>query len=917
MGLAEQTTENTLPHSKIMGWRNTGSKEGRTGQTRAASGASHASAKYSPVRVRWRAIALAAAMLTLGGGLPSWAQTVVVTGDNDPGKSGSSPSWDLGNQMLKIGHKGQGSMRIQDGGQVSSESAYVGNTAKGSGFVSVQGVGSTWKVNGSLNVGYYGTGEMHITDGARVSSDKAEIGNLAGSTGRVTVSGSGTLWEMGKGALGLSIGSYGNGELTIQDGAKVVSTGDALIGISDGSKGKVTVSGAGTQWRGSLGLTIGEFADSEGYLLIENGGHVVMSNVVLGRDATAKATLEIRSGGVLELVQLQDFAYSSSDNLILDGGTLRARRSIANFMARFGNVDLQAGGVNIDSNGFDIGVQTDFAGSGKLVKQGAGTLTLDGSSTYTGGTWVQGGTLLPTTNTALGTGDVLIGNGSQTAVLRVNPGIDLVNLMTVGSKGYLMGTGTVGATTVQAGGTVAAGVPDNITGTLTVNGDLNLGAGSTVAVHTNPNAGISNVVAVNGVANLDGRVLHIGAEEKFEAGTLYTILTATGGVKGTFAALEDYYAFLDLKAIYNANDVQLGWIRNQIDFSDLALTPNQLAVAKDVETHPTTGPIYDFVEHLQDGQVPDALDSLSGEIHANILGRLEDVSSKIATVGSRHLFSDLPAWVEVEGSWRNVKGDGNAAKLKQNTSGLYLGMNQDLGQSGWRAGGLLGYSRTSAKSYARYASADIDNYSAAVYAGKGFAHGVNKVNVLGGLSYSHHSIDTDRSVPLLGQRLKTDYSAQTTQLFAELGYAMPWDAKTTIEPFAGLTVAQQRVDGFHERGGFAELSAASSSQTRTHMTLGVRGHSQVQLADKDVKLHATLGWRRGLGNMDTTRAMAFSSVGSEFTIAGVPLARNSALLGVQALAQLSRNAQLELGYNGEFGGRSSAHAIQAKLNWLF
>jgi outer membrane autotransporter protein len=855
-------------------------------------------------------------MLALGGQL-SWAQTVVVTGDSDPGKSDNSPFWDLGNKMLKIGHKGQGSMHIENGGQVVSAAAYVGNTASGIGSVSVQGAGSAWNVNGALNVGYYGAGEMLISNGAKVSSHKAEIGNLAGSTGRVMVTGSGTLWEMGKGALGLSVGSYGNGELTIQDGAKVFSTGDSLIGITNGAKGMVTVSGAGSQWTGSLGLTIGEFADSEGHLRIENGGLVVMNNVILGRTTTSKATLEIRSGGVLELSQLQDLAYSNSDNLILDGGTLRARRNIANFMARFGNVDIQAGGVNIDSNGFDIGVQTDFAGSGKLVKQGAGTLTLDGSSTYSGGTWVQGGILLPTTHTALGTGDVLIGSGSQSAVLRVNDGLNLANLMKVGNRGLLIGTGTVGATTVQAGGTVAAGLPGNITGTLTVDGDLNLGAGSTVAVHTSPRLGISNVVAVNGVANLDGRVLHIGAEEKFEAGTLYTILTATGGVNGKFAALEDYYAFLDLKAIYNANDVQLGWIRNQIDFSDLALTPNQLAVAKDVETHPTTGPIYGFVEHLQDGQVPDALDSLSGEIHANILGRLENASSKIAAVGSRHLFSDLPAWVEVEGSWRNVKGDGNAAKLKQNTSGLYLGMNQDLGQSGWRAGGLLGYSRTSAKSHARYSSADIDNYSAAVYAGKGFAHGANRVNVLGGLSYSHHSIDSDRSVPLLGQRLKTDYSAQTTQLFAELGYAMPWDAKTTIEPFAGLTVAKQRVDGFHESGGFAELSAASTSQTRTHMTLGVRGHSQVQLADKDVKLHATLGWRHGLGNMDATRTMAFAGVGSEFTIAGVPLARNTGLLGVQALAQLSRNAQLELGYNGEFGGRSSAHAIQAKLNWLF
>lgn len=849
------------------------------------------------------------------------AQAVIVTGDSSPSKTNNASPWDLGSQRLTVGKTGQGSMAVQNGGQVLSGSGFIGNSPSGYGTATVLGLGSAWEINGPLVVGHQGHGELTIANGARVSNHNTDIGNLAGSTGRVTVTGPGTLWEggKGKGYLAMAIGTSGNGELLITNGAKVLNTGDALIGLSNGAKGKVTVSGSGSQWVSSIGLSIGEFAGSEGHLLIENGGLVVMGNVVLGRSATSKATLEIRSGGVLELSQLQDFAYANSDNLILDGGTLRARRNIANFMARFGKVDIQSGGVNIDSNGFDIGVQTDFAGNGKLVKQSSGTLTLDGNSSYSGGTWVQGGILLPTTHTALGSGNVLIGDAGQNAALRVNNGIHLANHMTVGNRGFLVGTGTVGATTVQSGGTVAAGLPGNITGTLTIQGDLNLDAGSTVAVHTNPKSGISNLIAVNGVANLNGRVLQIGNEVEFAPGTLYPILTATGGVNGTFASLEDYYAFLDLKATYDYNNhrVYLGWIRNDVDFSDLALTPNQLAVAKDVETHPNTGPIYEFVEKLQDGQVPDALDSLSGEIHANILGRLENVSSKVASVGSRHLFTDLPAWVEVEGNWRQVKGDGNAARLKQSTSGLYLGMNQELGHSGWRMGGLLGYSRISAKSDARYASADIDNYSAAVYAGKGFVHGNNRVNVLGGLSYSHHNIDTQRNVPLLGQHLKADYNAQTTQLFAELGYAMPWNAKTTIEPFAGVTVAKQRADGFNEHGGFAELTATSNSQTRTHMTLGVRGHSLVQLADKDVNLHATLGWRRGLGNMDTTRTMAFSSVGSEFTIAGVPLARNTALLGFQAQTQLGRNAQLELGYNGEFGGRSSAHAVNAKLSWLF
>jgi fibronectin-binding autotransporter adhesin len=92
-----------------------------------------------------------------------------------------------------------------------------------------------------------------------------------------------------------------------------------------------------------------------------------------------------------------------------------------------------------------------ISGTGAVTKQGAGTLTLTGTSSYTGPTRVDGGSLFV---------DGRLGN---TAVL-------------VASGGLLGGTGTInGAIAVLAGGTLS---PGNSPGILTVD-SLSLFAGST------------------------------------------------------------------------------------------------------------------------------------------------------------------------------------------------------------------------------------------------------------------------------------------------------------------------------------------------------------------------------------------------------------------------------------------------------
>ena len=111
-------------------------------------------------------------------------------------------------------------------------------------------------------VGGQGTGTLIIQDGGTAqdgaSSGGGSIGQSAGSTGTVMVTGPGSSWINGPSG-GLNIGSFGTGTLTIANGGKVIdiTPSSANIGNGAGSRGTVTVTGAGSLWSDIAGINIG------------------------------------------------------------------------------------------------------------------------------------------------------------------------------------------------------------------------------------------------------------------------------------------------------------------------------------------------------------------------------------------------------------------------------------------------------------------------------------------------------------------------------------------------------------------------------------------------------------------------------------------------------------------------------------
>ncbi len=76
----------------------------------------------------------------------------------------------------------------------------------------------------------------------------------------------------------------------------------------------------------------------------------------------------------------------------------------------------------------------------------------------------------------------------------------------------------------------------------------------------------------------------LAAAGNYSSSTSYTILSATGGISGTFAGVTSNLACLTPLLTYNANNVNLLLTRNSTSFASVGVTPNQIAAGGGVES---------------------------------------------------------------------------------------------------------------------------------------------------------------------------------------------------------------------------------------------------------------------------------------------------------------------------------------------
>ncbi len=154
------------------------------------------------------------------GAVNSMSQTTVGLNSNAVGVvnvSGWHAIWDI-DDSLYLGYLGQGTLNINSGGEVLTENGFVGLV--NAGHLNVCGEDSALHSTGSLVVGYFdGDSTMRIENGGFVSNDHAYLAYEPDASGIVTVTGEDSHWFCGNdlniGGGGSTAG--GDGELILQD----------------------------------------------------------------------------------------------------------------------------------------------------------------------------------------------------------------------------------------------------------------------------------------------------------------------------------------------------------------------------------------------------------------------------------------------------------------------------------------------------------------------------------------------------------------------------------------------------------------------------------------------------------------------------------------------------------------------------
>ena len=535
-----------------------------------------------------------------------------------------------------------------------------------------------------------------------------------------------------------------------------------------------------------------------------------------------------------------------------------------------------------------------------------------------------------------------ISGGSIDKPINVRGGVDVTGGTTLGGNLNIQG---------PLNSILSFVAPGNSIGTITAD-SLGSVAGSVFEFEVDGNGQADLLVVRNGDADLQGAALKVDQYQGYRLDHDYTIIrTEAGNVVNEFDSeqLGDTFAGTLVKldpVKYGAKDVKVSLsVDEEKTIDRTGLSTNQNATLDGVLSVAGKNASADATLLMQPDARKDALNQLSGELHGSTQAALLQSSSLVSRTLTQRLRANLgagmlpgaptaqaggsvagalptsaayPLWAQVVGNWNTLDSDGNAAQVKTDTAGLFIGGDTEVG-AGWRVGGALGYTDGRIKVDERDSKSDVSTFTAALYGGNSWKQERGTLNFLAGAAYSHHDIDSRRNVNVGGsQTLKADYRAHTTQLFTELGYAMPVGQRSVVEPYLGLAWLSQKARGFTEEGGAAALQGESQKDDVTTFTLGLRGKTTLEVGAHPAHVFAGLGWRHASGDVDPSRRVSFvQGGGAAFNVAGAPIAKNAAVLDLGVEMAVGRNTAMGLGYSGQYGSDNTDHSGQLYLRTRF
>ena len=769
-----------------------------------------------------------------------------------------------------------------------------------------------------------------LTVASSVSGGSVVLQGVNTYTGATTIASGTTLTLSGAGSIASSSGVAVDGTFNIS-------------GVTGGASIK-DLRGAGTVALGSQTLTLANAVNATptdyftgvlqgaGGLTVAAGSETLTgANTYTGATTIASgATLSIGAGGTTGTI---------GSGAVVNSGTLVLNRSNA---YTFANA---------------------LSGSGALTITGGGDVTVTSPTGALGVMTITG-------NTVAHFNTVALNNSSHAEIVALNANLSPNMLFSGSSLSVASGSTLRGAGFINAPTTVAGTLrPGNSPGTLVFGGSVTQAANSVLALDidgqgTAAGAGNYSSVIVSGTGNTytaNGTVSPIlqgitgSATNTYSpaVGSLFTVVSATGGVLGSFTGITQPVSGLlantQFDSIYNANTFQLVITPSSLGGIS-GLTPNEEAVGGALQAvRPTPGvrktgaqaAVYDLLYKLPLAGYAPAYDRISPAIYGDALMAQADAAGLMgSTVGDQMAqrrgasmggnsntqkycldggkvaknpddCRQLTVWGAGIGQFGRTFRTLGDAGYKTDNRGLMFGADIEV-ENNARVGAFAGYAAGSADSSSTAAKADLSTYSAGLYGS--LDRQTMYVNALVGYVSGDQKVTRHPlSVAASG---KPNASGALFSLEIGARYAMQ---DVVFEPNVGLKATSLHRGAVNETGTSPLAATVSGDSVNTALaSLGVRSIWSVKLANSStMTVIGRAAYGHELGDQGTNVSAVFNALNTGVTVASSLRGRDAFLGGVTLAVSPSQGVDLFARYDAEVRSNANSQSISGgvKVAW--
>jgi autotransporter-associated beta strand protein len=680
-----------------------------------------------------------------------------------------------------------------------------------------------------------------------------------------TISGSGALTKIGFGSLALSGNNSYSGGTLLDFGTLALGNSMAL------GTGPLTFVGDGPLQFAASSLNVGNAISLNAFVnaTIDTNGN----NGTLAGNISGPGQMEKIGAGTLTLTGSNTYTGST----VVTAGTLQGNTSsLQGFIT-----DNAAVVFNQSANGVYAG---NISGSGTLSKIGAGTLILDGTNTYTGGTTVTAGTLA-------------IGDAAH-------PNASVFGNVTV-SNATLMGHGSITGRLINADGIV---MPGGSIGTLTIGGNYTQGAAGTLAIEVSPAA--ASKLVVGGTAALAG-TLALTFDPGVYAGKSFTLVSAAT-VTGTFATVTSNAPLLTQSVTYTPTEVDL-----TTGTGFFQVTPTQDSVFGSLGGSALMGGQQSnatLLGHLADQHNGTGTDTIKTSLAGKAPTRLafNGSTQALASVVSAlpDVMTKMGGWFRALGTFADLDSSASAPGFNSRAGGFMAGFDGPVADN-LRMGIAGGYGHTdlSAKDgengsldtprIAVYGSTNLAGVSIDALAGYGYdmIHAQRPIAATGAVASSHHN----------GQEANAALQASKPFAFGDI----------TVQPAAGITYTHLFENTFTETGAGGFNLTNPTRDTDSLRPFVSASASQAFMTGGGMRIVPEADISYSYETMSNPPSLVQVGGGS-FTVAGATPSRNQLQIGGGVTMTMTNQLALHAAYHVVLPtGNLVEHIVEAGASYRF